>query len=620
MFAVALAIVSFGTVAVRLRTGAPARIVRAVPTSPYLNTRPQVRYVGDDACVRCHPSSVESYKRHPMSRSLTPISAASLADPALEDGRVLFEDNGITYSIEHQGGNVLHRETRRDRSSQVITRNDVLVQYALGSGRQGISYLAERDGFIVESPMTWYVHPHRWGLSPGFEVHNYQFDRPVRPGCLYCHANRVRPVAGPINRYEPPVFEGHAIGCERCHGPGELHVKRPAVIDGKDLTIVNPPDLSPPLREAVCEQCHLLGDSRTTHRDLQDDDFRPGLPFQSFWTVLTPPADAAQSRFVGQVEQMHESRCFRESDGKLGCLSCHDPHHHPASEEKVAYYRDRCLECHGEPERGCRLSNAARSSGSRPDDCVSCHMPRLPTADIAHGAASDHRIPRVVATVAASEVLSKQPANDRRRLLVFHADLLTDADRADADRDRGVALSREEPRSAKLALTLLTSALSRRPDDATAWESKGYALRTLEKNAEAAVAFRSALDLEPNRESTITAAAYLAARMMRIDDAVAFWRRAITVNPWRSDYRAELALVHFRARHWTESAAACRETLRLNPAWLDVRRWLFQCLLYLGDIKDAHQELEILLTQNPADRDELLRTFSTLSGSTGEKP
>jgi hypothetical protein len=40
----------------------------------------------------------------------------------------------------------------------------------------------------------------------------------------------------------------------------------------------------------------------------------------------------------------------------------------------------------------------------------------------------------------------------------------------------------------------------------------------------------------------------------------------------------------------------------------------------LGDIKDAHQELEILLTQNPADRDELLRTFSTLSGSTGEKP
>ena len=37
---------------------------------------------------------------------------------------------------------------------------------------------------------------------------------------------------------------GEAIGCERCHGPGELHVRGQEVVAGRDLTIVNPRHLS----------------------------------------------------------------------------------------------------------------------------------------------------------------------------------------------------------------------------------------------------------------------------------------------------------------------------------------------------------------------------------------
>ena len=47
-------------------------------------------------------------------------------------------------------------------------------------------------------------------------------------------------MAGTLNRYEPPIFQGHAIGCERCHGPGELHASRGEESAGTDLTIVNP--------------------------------------------------------------------------------------------------------------------------------------------------------------------------------------------------------------------------------------------------------------------------------------------------------------------------------------------------------------------------------------------
>ncbi len=93
--------------------------------------------------------------------------------------------------------------------------------------------LIERDGFLFQSPITWYVRQRKWDLSPGYEKANLHFDRSVENNCLFCHANRVEPVAGPADRYRPPIFRGHAIGCERCHGPGELHVKRPSAVDGR---------------------------------------------------------------------------------------------------------------------------------------------------------------------------------------------------------------------------------------------------------------------------------------------------------------------------------------------------------------------------------------------------
>ena len=105
-------------------------------------------------------------------------------------------------------------------------------------------------------------------------------------------------------------------------------------------------------------------------------DFRPGIAVPSrSGRCWKRPGARPEDRFVGQVEQMHESRCFRDSRGRLGCISCHDPHRLPAPEEKVAYYRRRCLECHA--DRGCRLPPAIRLARSREDDCIGCHMPRV---------------------------------------------------------------------------------------------------------------------------------------------------------------------------------------------------------------------------------------------------
>jgi Flp pilus assembly protein TadD len=609
--ALMIAILCSWVVYVSRSTPATRRIFRPDPLSPYLNTRSHVSYLGDTACSRCHQQIFDSFRRHPMGRSLAPVGEASATDTGAGDGRPLFERNGLQYSVEHRDGHVFHQETRRDPSGRIVARNEVEVQFVLGSGRQGISYLVERDGFLFESPLTWFTQKRRWDLSPGFEVSNFHFDRPIRPGCLFCHANRVEPKIGPINQYQQPIFQGHAIGCERCHGPGQLHVERPSNIDGKDMTIVNPADLAPALRDAVCEQCHLSGDKRVGRAGRREEDFRPGLPFQRFWTVFVQQQDGVANRFVGQVEQMHDSRCFRASQGRLGCISCHDPHNLPTAAEKAAYYRARCLECH--ENQGCSRSASGSVVNRGDDNCIGCHMPRIGSSDIAHTASSNHRVPR---TMEKDDSATAQPASrplDKRHMVNFHRDLMDAQEQTEAGRDLGVALCREGPLVAGVALALLESALAARPDDVTAWESKGHVLAALGRDDEAMAAFKASLDKEPTRESALVGAAYLAVTMMRFPDAIAYWQRAINVNPWRSDYHAELALVYFRRRDWNASADACRETLRLNPSWLDVRKWLFECYLHLGKVEAARAELETILGFDPPDRAELIRSFSVLS-------
>src|SRR5205085_12228637 len=120
-------------------------------------------------------------------------------------------------------------------------------------GTRGYSYLSQRDGFLFQTPMSWFSQKRVWDLSPAFTSEALS-GRPIPPGCLFCHANRSHHRPGTVNGYRKPVFEGHAIGCERCHGPGELHVRerKESWLAGGDVdhSIVAPGKLSPPLRDA----------------------------------------------------------------------------------------------------------------------------------------------------------------------------------------------------------------------------------------------------------------------------------------------------------------------------------------------------------------------------------
>ena len=256
------------------------------PQTRWKNARLEVKYVGDAECARCHEEIAETYRRHPMGRSLAPVTKSTAPGVDRSDGTVVFDAGFFRYSIEDRDGRLIHKESVRDEAGRVVAEVENEVKYALGSGTRGVSFLLEHEGRLFQSPIAWYEQKKRWDLSPGYLQRNRHFDREIEPQCLFCHANQVEPMELTVNQYKEPIFRGHSIGCERCHGPGGLHARGQELVGDQDLTIVNPRHLEPALREAVCEQCHLQGDYRIERLGRTAFDYRPGLPLSTFITVL----------------------------------------------------------------------------------------------------------------------------------------------------------------------------------------------------------------------------------------------------------------------------------------------------------------------------------------------
>lgn len=599
--------------------GLAQRMASPAPfASPYQNVLPGVQYVGDATCAQCHPGKAASYRRHPMGRSLAPLARSESLERYDESAHNPFESLGFQFLVERRPDVMLHKAIRRDLAGHVVTEVDAEVAFVLGSGARGRSYLLDRDGYLFQSPISWYTQKGAWDLSPGFEL-TYPPERPVVASCLFCHSNQADAVDGTSNRYRSPIFHGYAIGCERCHGPGALHVDsrrhEPDRVEMPDWTIVNPGRLAPQLREDVCQQCHLQGVKRFVRQGRHTFDYRPGLPLHYYWAVFVlAPEFLDNQKAVGQVEQMIASRCYQASARKLGCISCHDPHQVPAAEHRVRYYRERCLDCH--QENRCALPLEARGQQSPGDSCIACHMPRFTSSDIAHTAVTDHRILRK------PENAERGPRTPRRLragaipLVNFFAKELDPEDPA-VSRDLGLALVSliAQPIPGRqavgpTALALLEKGLRASPDDPAAWEAKGAALVLQGRKTEAMTAFETALARAPQRESTLQLAADLAEKMDRPTDAIAYLRRLCALNPWMWEYRYSLAKLLFERREWQGALDECDAALALNPADKATRILLLRCCLRRGKVDRARSEFQTLLALNPKDASALRSWFA----------
>jgi tetratricopeptide (TPR) repeat protein len=582
----------------------------------YRNVRPEVHYVGDEACVRCHREMADAYRKHPMARSLAPVAQANPVERYDSHAQNPFVASGLRYEVERSGDRLMHAEKRLDFKGRVVVELKAEVQYALGSGTRGRSYLVEHEGFLFQSPISWYAGTNIWDLAPTYGTYNQHFNRPISSECLFCHANRIEPIEDSLNHYRTPIFQGYAIGCERCHGPGELHVRLRESnhpVDGLDDTIVNPERLAPELRESVCQQCHLQAVVPIIKHNRHMEDYRPGLPLNQFVSYFVlPPNQVDSKRAVGQVEQMYSSRCFQESGvtvAKLGCLSCHDPHNYPDANEKVTYYRQRCLTCH--TEKSCGLELVLRRKRNPSDNCIACHMPNVASSDVAHTAITDHRIVR---TSDMKDVFKETTGTEEYPIIPFNEDSLNFSS-VDRQRDLGIALvefasKQPSPKWGQLAAPLLDQSLSHWPDDVLAWEDRGYAWVLQGRSQEALEAFEAALRRSPNREKSLFGAALTAAQIGRVDEAVKFWEKAIALNPWNWVYHDEVAKLYADRQDWRNAAEQCQEALKLNIAAWDTRKLLMKCLLRLRQNTQARREFEILLGFEPPDPEALRRWFA----------
>lgn len=351
--------------------------------SSYLNARGGADYVGSARCIECHPDQHESYLQTRHSRSFGSVEPDGEPPDAIVDHAA----SRRRYRIERADGQLWHKESLLLAGGEEVELQLHPLSHWLGSGHFGKAYLSEIDGFLVQSPIAWYATRQQWDLSPGYDFAGHpSFQRLATSECLFCHAGLVE--THDRGRLKLSVREA-AIGCERCHGPGALHVERRVadapIPEEVDQTIVHPGRLSRELAEAICQQCHLQGDVHIAVRGRRLDEFRPGLPVEDFRYEFRMTSDQSRLDAVGHVEQLHQSRCYQQSE-TLTCSTCHNPHHPVAAKQRMAAGRTVCLTCHA-PE-SCGVPPSEREAESR---CADCHMPRAAT-EIPHIAFTDHRI------------------------------------------------------------------------------------------------------------------------------------------------------------------------------------------------------------------------------------
>ena len=213
-------------------------------------------------------------------------------------------------------------------------------EWAFGAGAQAITFVrrADADNY-TEMGESWYRRLGGLALTPGHQNARGVPYRIFDPSaaimrCFSCHST------GPLTLASDNAILPRELGvrCEACHGPAAAHAADPSHIQMPDPRKLTADDMN-----RVCGNCHRMPAAAGDATNLQNP-----------WNARHQPLLLAASR------------CFRESGGRLNCISCHSPH--APLETRAARYSSACKTCHARPSH--RVAIAQRT-------CIECHMPRV---------------------------------------------------------------------------------------------------------------------------------------------------------------------------------------------------------------------------------------------------
>lgn len=357
-------------------------------------------YVGSGSCSACHFEIYRQYMQTSMGRSMSQITPASLTSDFVQ--RFSLPAHSIQEQLDRRfdtftrDGKLYQSEYQSAVDGTDIFRDTHEIKWLIGAGINGFGAIVRRDDYLFQAPQSFYTKPKIWAPSPGYEQIDLGFNRPIQPGCIFCHSGRPNSIINTNGRFQDPPFSELSIGCENCHGPGAAHIaamRSSNSAKDKSLHIVSPARLNPYLADNICMACHQTGDVRVLKPGKTYKDFRPGEPLDNTLSILIVPPTRSSPPDVDHVEHYYSmtlSKCYRESKGRLSCISCHNPHVEPSREAAPAYFNSKCLTCH--TEHSCKLPLDARQQSRPADNCIGCHMPKRDIGVISHSSATNHRI------------------------------------------------------------------------------------------------------------------------------------------------------------------------------------------------------------------------------------
>jgi predicted CXXCH cytochrome family protein len=471
-------------------------------------------------CATCHQAIYKSYRATPMA------NASGWARDAVIPADFRHERSGVRYRIYEENGNVwLSYERLASEHAAALNGKQQLI-YFLGSGRRGRTYLFEQQNYWFEAPINWYAKKRIWDMTPNYQnAQEMPLTLPVDPGCLTCHASgAASSLPDARNHYAAAPFASGGITCSACHGDGSAHVASRGQAQLIDINALNPVQ-----RDSVCLSCHLEGQVAITRLGKRPEDFHPGDNLFNYTLFFVHKDESGSGgRATSQWEALLRSKCKQASGNRMTCTTCHDPHSSPAPEQRVAFYRQKCLQCHNQP------GFAASHHADNPD-CTACHMSRAPTSDIAHEQLTDHWIVRRIDT--------KLPPAAKS------GELITVGEEPVGSRDLGLAyaqLAAHGDRDARIhALTLLRQA-AQSPDatqDSELYAQLGFLEQIGSDLNEAAKDYQHALAINPKDSLAEGNLALIEAGQHHLGQAAQLWQAVFTRNPTQIVAGLNLAVV-----------------------------------------------------------------------------
>lgn len=380
-------------------------------------------FVGAETCKSCHEKQFGEWKATWHSR----MESWPSPDVVLGD----FSDRVVTYKntkVKTSDGEQVkispsvkaHREDDRflftllDKDDP---KNDQTYEIAkvLG-GKWDQHYEVKIGDNYLPTPLRWSVAAEDWLItsyrpSVWFTADGTPDGRPRKPDelpmyrvaeakCAGCHTTGYEFSKDKETGVWKARGDGElGIACEKCHGPGSLHVEEAltAKEEGIELkpgtsTIVHPlKDLDPLQQTQVCAQCHGRNTNKTIKEIAFPLGFLPGdtdmtsrsmfwsysgvhkkSQFKYFW-----PNDWAK-RNRQQWQDFTKSTHFNTAG--MSCLTCHTFHGKWEDAQLRLKPEKLCISCHSENGYAMR-PNAEMFAGSPMEQagvrCIDCHMAKI---------------------------------------------------------------------------------------------------------------------------------------------------------------------------------------------------------------------------------------------------